>query len=114
MPRKKITIQERQIRKLTTDALNALGAIVSKEASRTSKVLTGDLRDSQNYRVRPFNVLTVSQNWYGKGLFLRGKYSGQKNALMVSVKKNVPEATKIYIKDMVDLLKSPIVTKTKK
>lgn len=108
---RRLTIEEKQIRKITTDNLNKLGEVITIESAETSRVLTGDLRDSQNYRVRPFDVLTVSQNIYGKNLFLKGKKSGQKNALLVSVKKHAPEAVKLYIKDMIDLLKSPIVTK---
>lgn len=91
-----------------TKHLNELGKIVTGESSKTSRVRTGDLRDSQNYRVRPYNVLNLSQNIYGKDLFLRGKNSGEKNALMVSIKKNVPEQTNLIVKDLVDLLVSPI------
>jgi len=94
-----------------TKSLDKLGRNIQIEARKTSKVLTGDLRSSQNFRTRPYNVLTVSQNVYGKDLFLKGKYSGEKNALKVAVNKIVPPTLKVLIKDMVDLLKSPIVTK---
>lgn len=108
---KRKTIQEKQIEKLITKHLDQLGAIITNDSAKNSRVLTGDLRDSQNFRTRPYNVLTVSQNWYGKDLYLKGKKDGPKNALMVSVKKNTPEGIKVLMKDMIDLLKSPIVTK---
>lgn len=110
MPKRK-TIQEKETEKIITKHLDKLGEVITIESAKTSRVRTGDLRDSQNYRTRPFNVLTVSQNFYGKHLFLKGKDSGKKNALVVSVKKNVPLGIKVLIKDMVDLLKSPIVKK---
>jgi len=110
---KRKTIQEKEIEKLITKHLDELGKVITEDSAKNSRVRTGDLRDSQNFRTRPFNVLTVSQNWYGKGLYLKGKNSGAKNALNESVKKNVPPGIKVLIKDMVDLLKSPIVTKRK-
>jgi hypothetical protein len=108
---KRKTIQEKETEKIITKHLDKLGEVITVESAKNSRVLTGDLRDSQNYRTRPFNVLTVSQNIYGKDLYLKGQNSGPKNALKVSVKKNVPEGIRVLIKDMVDLLKSPIVTK---
>lgn len=110
---KRKTIQEKEIEKLTTKHLDSIGESVSKDAAKMSRVLTGDLRDSQNYRTKPFNVLTVSQNYYGKGLFLKGQNSGVKNALTVSIKKNVPNGINIFVKDMIDLLKSPVTLKKK-
>ena len=44
-------------------------------------------------------------------LFLKGKNSGQKNALKVSIEQNLPDGVTLFVKDMVDLLKSPIVKK---
>ncbi len=112
MPKRK-TIQQKEIEKLTTKALNELGELITTESAQNSRVLTGDLRDSQNYRVRPFNVLTVSQNYYGKWLFLKGKNEGKKNALKVSIEDNTPATVEVFLKDMIDLLKSPILTKKK-
>jgi hypothetical protein len=110
MARRK-TIQEKEIESLVRKSLNKLGKIVTKDSYDMSRVRSGDLRDSQNYKVKPYNILTVSQNWYGKDQYLKGKNSGEKNALNVSIKKNVPPEIKVLVKDMVDLLKSPIVTK---
>lgn len=108
---KRLTIKEKEIRELTKKQLDSIGELISKDASETSRVRTGDLRDSQNFRTKPYNVLTVSQNIYGKDLFLKGKNSGQKNALKVSIEQNLPDGVTLFVKDMVDLLKSPIVKK---
>lgn len=108
---KRKTIQEKEIEKLTKQHLDSIGEIITTESAKMSRVRTGDLRDSQNFRTRPFNVLTVSQNFYGKWQYLKGKNSGDKNALEVSIKQNLPDGVKLFVKDMVDLLKSPIVTK---
>jgi hypothetical protein len=108
---KRKTVQEKEIDKLITKHLDKIGEAISIEASKTSRVLTGDLRDSQNYRTKPYNVLTVSQNVYGKDLYLKGKKDGEKNALAVSMKKNVPEGIKVLVKDMIDLISSPIKQK---
>lgn len=109
--RKRKTVQEKEVEKIMTNHLNEIGKIVTEDAAKNSRVRTGDLRDSQNYRVRPYNVLTVSQNFYGKYLFPKGKDSGEKNPLQISIKKNVPEGVKLIVKDMIDLLKSPVQLK---
>ena len=108
---KRKTIQQKEVEAVMTKHLDKLGRKIQIEARKTSKVRTGDLRDSQNFRTKPYNVLTVSQNYYGKDLYLRGKYEGEKNALKVAVDKLVPDTVNIIIKDMIDLLKSPIKQK---
>ncbi len=105
------SVQEKQVEQLMTKHLNEIGRKTTVISARTSRVRTGDLRDSQNYRVRPFNVLTLTQNWYGKKNYPKGKNSGDKNALAISIKQNVPDGVKLLVKDMIDLLKSPIQLK---
>jgi hypothetical protein len=111
MPRKRKTVQEKEIEKLITKHLDKLGEVITTDSANDSRVRTGDLRDSQNFRTRPYNVLTVSQNYYGKFIYPKDKGSGEKNALAISVKKNVPAGVQVLMRDMIDLLKSPIVTK---
>lgn len=117
MAAKRKTIQEKEIEQLTKNALNELGEAISEESRKNSKKRTGDLQDSQNYRVRPFDVLTVSQNFYGRYNTPKGKPTPKDRSnikdtpLKNAIAKLVPEATTVYIKNMVDLLKSPIVTK---
>ena len=102
---------------LTKKALNKLGEVISQDSANNSKKRTGDLIDSQNYRVRPFNTLTVSQNFYGKYNTPKGKPTPKDRSnikdtpLRNSIEKNTPPAVEVYTKDMIDLLKSPIVTK---
>lgn len=116
MPKRK-SIQQQEVENLTKKALNELGANIAADSAENSKVRTGDLRDSQNYRVRPFNVLTVSQNYYGKYNTPKGKPTPRNRnnikdtPLKNAIKKKTPESVEVFIKDMVDLLKSPIVTK---
>lgn len=108
---KRLTIQEKEIRALTKQHLDSIGELITKDSAAMSRVRTGDLRDSQNFRTRPYNVLTVSQNFYGKYLFLRDKNSGPQNALKVSIEQNLPDGVTLFVKDMIDLLKSPITLK---
>lgn len=113
---KRKTIQEKEVEQLTKNALNDLGEAISEESRSNSKRRTGDLQDSQNYRVRPFDTLTVSQNFYGKYNTPKGKSTPKDRSnikdtpLKNAIKKLVPEATKVFIQEMKDLLKSPIVT----
>ena len=105
----KKTIQQKQIEKLTKESLDNLGLLISKDAAKLSRVRTGDLRDSQNFRTRPFNVLTMSQNFYGQYQFLKGKTSGKKDPLIAAIDLNLTEGVNLYVKNMIDLLTSPIV-----
>lgn len=105
-----------QIEKITKDNLNKLGATIIADSAKNSKVRSGDLRDSQNYRVRPYDTLTVSQNFYGKYNTPKGKATPKDRSnitdtpLRNAVEKHTPEAVKVYIQDMNDLLISPIIT----
>ena len=117
---KRLTIQEKEVRKLITDRLNELGrkiTVVSSRNSKVSKLQKDHLRDSSNYRVKPFDTLTVAQSFYGKYNTPKGQptpsdRSNIKNTpLRNAIEEFVNEETKIFVKDMVDLLKSPIVKK---
>jgi hypothetical protein len=100
--------------------LNELGRKITILAGRNSKVsdLQKDhLRDSGNYRVKPYNVLTVSQNFYGKYNTPKGKATPKNRdnikdtPMRNSIRENTEDGIKVLIKDLVTLLKSPIVTK---
>lgn len=117
---KRKTVQEKEVEKLTIEALNGLGraiTVTSSRASKISKLQKDHLRDSANYRVKPYDVLTVSQNFYGRYNTPKGQptpkdRSNIKNTpLRNAIAKLKPEATTVFMKNMVDLLKSPIVTK---
>jgi len=116
MPKRK-TVQQQQIEKLTKSALDQLGLNISKDAAKNSKKRTGDLIDSQNHRVRPYNVLTVTQNFYGKYNTPKGKKTPKDRSnikdtpLKNAIEKLTPPAVEVFVKDMIDLLKSPITNK---
>ncbi len=117
---KRLTIQEKEIRKLIAERLNELGrkiTVTSSRNSKVSKLQKAHLRDSANYKVKPFDTLTVAQFRYGKWNTPKGQptpsdRSNIKNTpLRNAIEEFVNEETKIFVKDMIDLLKSPIVNK---
>lgn len=121
MPRKK-TVQQKEIEKSIQDNLNKLGRkviVVSSRNSKVSKLKKDHLRDSGNWRVKPYNVLTVSQNFYGKYNTPKGKPTPKDRRnitdtpLRNSIRDNLDEDVKVIIKDLVDLLKSPVMNSEK-
>ena len=117
---KRKTIQEKEIEKITKDSLNSLGRIVSVVTARNSKVSKlqkNHLRDSVNYRVKPFDTLIVSQFRYGKWNTPKGKATPKDRSnikdtpVLNAINEHVPNAKKVYIKSIADLLKSPIKKK---
>lgn len=115
---KRKSIQQQQIEKVTKTNLNKLGEKIIADSAKNSKVRTGDLRDSQNFRVRPYDTLTVTQNFYGKYNTPKGKKTPanrdniKDTPLRNAVEKHTPDAVKVYIQEMKDLLISPIITNT--
>ena len=65
---------------------------------------TGRLQDEVNGRVDPDTTLTMYQMYYGAFNYPSGVNSGEKNALLITVNEMQPEATKIMIKNITDLL----------
>jgi len=117
---KRKTIQQKEIENLTKKFLDDLGRRITVISSRNSKVSDlqkEHLRDSGNWRVKPYNVLTVSQSFYGKYNTPKGKKTPQDRTnikdtpLLNSINENVPPEVEVFVKDLVDLLKSPIVNK---
>ena len=117
---KRKTIQEKEIEKITKDSLNDLGRLVSVVTARNSKVSKlqkNHLRDSVNYRVRPYDTLTISQFRYGKWNTPKGKATPKDRSnikdtpILNAINQHVPNAKKVYIKSIADLLKSPIKKK---
>ena len=117
---KRKTIQEKEIEKITKDSLNELGrtiSVVTARNSKVSKLQKNHLRDSVNYRVRPFDTLTISQFSYGKWNTPKGKPTPQDRSnikdtpVLNAIHEHAPKAAKIYIKSIADLLKSPIKKK---
>ena len=114
---KRKTVQQKEIEDLTRKSLDEIGRKVTILSARNSKVDTGRLRDSRNYRVKPFNVLIVSQRFYGRYNTPKGKATPadrtaiKDTPLLNSIRDNIPEGVKFFVKNMIDLLKSPITGK---
>ncbi len=117
---KRKTIQEKEIEKITKDSLNELGrlvAVVTARNSKVSKLQKNHLRDSVNYRVRPYDTLTISQFRYGKWNTPKGKPTPKDRSnikdtpVLNAIAEHVQNAKKVYIKSIADLLKSPIKKK---
>lgn len=118
---KRRTIQERQIDAIIKQNLNRWGNQVRFDAQANTRVDDDKLRPSINYRVRPDTIITFVQNKYGKWItpknvpMPKGRPTVYPtppyNALAIEIDKDKPELIKIIKKDLIDLLKSPIVTK---
>jgi hypothetical protein len=82
--------------KIIKKELNVLGEKIHNDATKNSRVDTGRLRDSQNFRVKPDTVLTVAQVFYGK--------FQDPDVLVKAVEKHVPKSTNIIITEITDQL----------
>ena len=108
------TIQQKQIEALTKKHLDEIGYKVRADILKNSKVRTSDLSKSGNFRVRPYNLLTLTQNFYGKYNTPKGKPTPENRnniedtVMKNAVKEHVPPGIKILIKDMIDLIKAPL------
>ena len=71
----------------------------------------GSLRDTQNYRVYNDTNLKHWQMIYGKWNYPKGEFSGEKNALVIAVKKFLPESTKIIVSDLTSKIIDPFKNK---
>lgn len=117
---KRKTIQQKEVEALTKKFLDELGrkiTVVSSRNSKVSKLQKEHLRDSANWRVKPYNVVTVSQSFYGKYNTPKGKATPKNRnnikdtPLLNSIEENTPPEVEVFVKDMIDLLMSPIVKK---
>lgn len=77
---------------------------IFKEAIPNSRRDTGRLQDEMNGRVQPDTTLTMYQLYYGAYNYPAGKESGEKNALMITMKRLIPDATKRIIGNINDIL----------
>lgn len=82
--------------------LNILGEKIFVQARDNSRVDTGRLRDSVNFRVKPDTTLTVAQVFYGK--------FQQPDELLVAVAELAPETTRIIITEINDQILAPFKT----
>lgn len=88
-----------------------LGDRILEKAVPISRRDTGRLQDEMNFRVDPDTRLTMYQMWYGNDIYPAGKNSGEKNALLITMKELIPDTTKIIIKNINDIILEPFKTK---
>lgn len=88
-----------------------LGDRILEKAVPTSRRDTGRLQDEMNYRVDPDTKLTMYQMYYGAFNYPAGKESGEKNALLITMKQMIPDTTKIIIQNINDIILEPFKTK---
>lgn len=91
--------------------LLTLGERVLEKAVPISRRDTGRLQDEMNYRVDPDTKLTMYQMYYGAFNYPAGKESGEKNALLITMKQMIPDTTKIIIQNINDIILEPFKTK---
>lgn len=117
---KRLTIQEKQVREMTEAHLKELGRkirITTAINSKVSKKQKRHLRDSVKAQVKPWNTLNISQYYYGKYNTPKGeptpknKDNIENTPVKNAIAEFVNDETRVFVKNMVDLLKSPIVKK---
>jgi hypothetical protein len=87
--------------------LNILGEQIYRDARRTTRVLTGALKNSINYAVKPDTTLTMFQLDYGSDVRPAGQDSGEKDALFIAVKKNLPKGVEVIKKELTESILFP-------
>lgn len=91
--------------------LLTLGERILIKAVPVSRRDTGRLQDEMNYRVDPDTKLTMYQMYYGAFNYPAGKESGEKNALLITMKELIPDTTKIIIQNINDIILEPFKNK---
>lgn len=104
--------------------LNELGRKITATVRRTSKIAKstenftgGSLRDSGNFRVAPFDTLTLSENEYGKWNTPKGKATPKDrdnlkdNPMLNAIDEHIDETVNLIINDITNLLTAPITQK---
>ena len=108
MAKTRRTKDERIADAIIKDNLNILGERIYKRTRTITRVLTGSLKNSINYSVKPDTILTFFQNAYGKDVEPAKKYStGEKDALLVTIKDLLPAGIKVIKKDLTESILFP-------
>ena len=87
--------------------LNILGEQIYKKARKTTRVLTGSLKNSINYAVKPDTKLTFYQNDYGKDVRPSKQNTGEFDALLIAIKELVPISIEVIKKDLTESIMFP-------
>jgi len=104
---KRRTRQQITADKIIKDNLNILGEKIYRQTRRTTRVLTGSLKNSINYAVKPDTRITFYQNVYGKDVRPAGKKDGELDALMITIKQLLPEGIEVIKKDLTESILYP-------
>ena len=113
-------MEQKEIEARITQTLNNLGRKVIAQSSRNSKVSKKQkdhLRDSGNYRVKPFNTLILTQYAYGKFNTPKGKPTPanrnniKDTPLANAIEENVDPEINLLVKDLIKMLTAPIIKK---
>lgn len=104
---KRRTKQQIASDKIIKKNLNVLGEKIYKQTRRTTRVLTGSLKNSVNYAVKPDTTLTFFQNAYGKDVRPAGKNTGPTDALLIAVRDLLPEGIEVIKKDLTESIMYP-------
>lgn len=86
-----------------------LGDRVLDKAVPSSRRDTGRLQDEMNFEVKPDTTLTMFQLYYGAYNYPEGKETGERNALWIEAKKQIPKATENIVKNINDVLLSDFI-----
>ena len=113
-------MEEKALRAKIQESLNVIGRAVIAKSSQQSKVSNIQklhLRDSGNYRVKPYNTLIVSQYYYGKYNTPKGKETPTDRENLTDTPLNnainefVDEEINLLVKELAQMIMSPIIKK---
>ena len=97
--------------KIIKKQLLNLGDAILEESVPNSRRDTGRLQDEQNFRVVKDTTLEMAQMYYGAFNYPKGKNSGEKNALLIAIKNQIPKSTKIIVSDLTSRITDPFKDK---
>jgi hypothetical protein len=93
--------------KIIKKELLQLGDNILIESVPNSRRDTGRLQDEQNFRVFNDVNLRMVQMYYGAYNYPKGKNTGEKNALLIAVKNQVPKSQKVIVSNLIDKITDP-------
>lgn len=104
---KRRTKAQIQTDKIVKKNLDILGDKIYNQTRKITRVLTGSLKNSINFAVKPDTTLTFYQNNYGKDVRPAGKKDGEKDALMITIRELLPAGIEIIKKDLTESILYP-------
>jgi hypothetical protein len=104
---KRRTKQQITSDKIIKKNLEILGEQIYEETKKITRVQTGSLKNSINYAVKPDTRLTVFQNVYGKYITPKDEKGGEKDALLITVKRLLPAGVEVIKKDLFESIMYP-------